>query len=233
MIAPGRSKAPRRRSDSPSTRGARNASDQADRHVHEEHPAPVEVLDQQAARDQADGAAGDAHRRVHAHRPVARPALGEGDRDQRQRGGRGERAADALQDARAEQPGLVGGEPAEQRGEREQHDAGDEDPAAPQQVAGPPAEQQQPAEGQRVGVDDPLQVGAGEVERVLDVRQRDVDDGRVEHDHELRRRDDGERQAQPPRRGAGRRGGAGRRRGTDLPGRLPGVWCCGGQDNSP
>ena len=43
---------------------------------------------------------------------------------------------------------------------------------------------------------------AGEVQRVLDVRQGDVDDGLVEHDHELRCRDDGQGQAQPPRGGA-------------------------------
>jgi hypothetical protein len=180
--------------------GGEEREHQADRHVHEEHPPPVGVLGQQAAGDQADRTAGHAHRGVHAHRPVARRALGERDRDQRQRGRRGERAADALQDAGPEQPLLTGGEAAEQRGQREQQDAGDEDPAAPQQVAGPAAEQQQAAEGQRVGVDDPLQVAAGEVERVLDVRQCDVDDGRVEHDHELCRRDDGEGQAQPARR---------------------------------
>jgi len=48
------------------------------------------------------------------HRAVARRALGEGDGDQRQRGGRGERGADALGGARGQQPRLAGGEPAEQ-----------------------------------------------------------------------------------------------------------------------
>src|ERR1700727_2517448 len=59
--------------------------------------------------------------------------------------------------ARAAQPRLRGGEPAEQRGDREQDDAGDEDPPPAEDVPGPAAEQQQAAEGQRVGVDDPLQ----------------------------------------------------------------------------
>ena len=112
--------------------GSEERDHEADRHVHEEHPAPAGELDQQAARDQADGAAGHAHRRVHAHRAVARRSFGERDRDQRQGGRRGERGADALDDPRAEQPRLVGGEPAGQRGQREQQDAGDEDPAAPQ-----------------------------------------------------------------------------------------------------
>jgi hypothetical protein len=44
-----------------------------------------------------------------------------------------------------------------------------------------------------------LEVAAGEVQRVLDVRQRDVHDGRVEHDHELRRRDHHERKPEPSR----------------------------------
>jgi hypothetical protein len=83
---------------------------------------------------------------------------------------------------------------------REQRDARDEDPASSEQVAHPPAEQQQAAEGERVGVDDPLQVRTGEVQRVLNMRQCDVDDGRVEHDHQLSGRDDHEREPEPPRR---------------------------------
>ena len=79
---------------------------------------------------------------------------------------------------------------------REQDDAGDEDPASAEDVTGAAAEQQQAAEGERVGVDDPLQAGAGEAERVLDVRERDVDDGRVEHHHELGGGDDHQRQAE-------------------------------------
>jgi hypothetical protein len=50
----------------------------------------------------------------------------------------------ALDGSRGDQPGLVGGQPAEQRGQREDQQAGDEDPAALEQVAGPGAEKQQP-----------------------------------------------------------------------------------------
>jgi hypothetical protein len=69
-----------------------------------------------------------------AYTPMARFRGGpsEGDGDQRQGGGRGHRAADALLDAGGEQPRLVGGEPAEQRRPGQDQDAGDEDPAAPQ-----------------------------------------------------------------------------------------------------
>ncbi len=87
---------------------------------------------------------------------------------------------------------------------REQQDAGDEHPAPAEDVPGPAAEQQQPAEGQGVGVDDPLQAGAGEAERGLDVRQRDVHDRRVEHHHQLRGGDDDERQAEMALGGPGR-----------------------------
>ena len=109
-----------------------------------------------------------------------------------------------------QQPPLRGGEAAEQRPDREDEDAGDEDAAAAEDVAEPAAEQQQAAEGQRVGGDDPLEAAAAEAERLLDVRQRDVHDRRVEHDHQLRRRDDGQREAEVTRdvcAGFGRRPG--------------------------
>lgn len=71
-------------------------------------------------------------------------------------------------------------------------DAGQEDPAPPEDVPRPTAEQQQTAEGEGVGTDHPGEVGGGEAERRLDVGQRDGHDRRVEYDHELARRDDGE-----------------------------------------
>ena len=104
-----------------------------------------------------------------------------------------------------------GGEPADQRGGGEQQQPGDEHLAAAEQVPGPAAEQQQPAEGQRVGVDHPFQAGPGKAERPLDVRQGDVDDGRVQHHHQLR--------AWPGPAGPGP--GAGRPR-THRPARPPG-----------
>ena len=50
-------------------------------------------------------------------------------------------------------------------------------------------------EGQRVGVDHPLQPGQVGVELLLDVGQRDVDDGDVEQQHERRQAD---REQAPP-----------------------------------
>ena len=55
------------------------------------------------------------------------------------------------------------------------------------------AEQQEAAEQQRVGVDDPLQVGLAEVQILLDRRQRDVHDRRVEDHHELGEADEDQR----------------------------------------
>ncbi len=207
-------------------RGERNQ--QADGDVNEQHPAPGREVDEQAAQDQADRAARHAHPGVDPHGPVTRPPFREGDGDQRKCGRGGEGSADPLHHACGEQPELAGGKASDQRGDREQQDAGDEDPAAAQQVAGPAAEQQQPAERERVGVDDPLQVAAGEAERVLDVRQGHVHDGRVEHHHELRGRNDGQGQAQVPWLLA--RGGRGFARG--FPGRNVFLDCLDGQARS-
>ena len=70
--------------------------------------------------------------------------------------------------------------------------ADEEDLLAPGEVAGAAAEEEEAAEDQRVGVDDPLQVRVRHVEVLLDRRQRDVDDRRVEDDHELRQADEDE-----------------------------------------
>src|ERR1700712_4192938 len=63
-------------------------------------------------------------------------------------------------------------------------------PLAAKDGGAPPAEQEQRAEGQRVGGDDPLARAFGEAERFLGRGQRDVDDRRVEHDHQLGDRED-------------------------------------------
>ena len=74
----------------------------------------------------------------------------------------------------------------------EEDDAGEEDVLAPGEVAGSAAEQEEAAEDQGVGVDDPLQARVRHVEVRLDRRQCDVDDRRVEDDHELRQADEDE-----------------------------------------
>ena len=67
---------------------------------------------------------------------------------------------------------------------------GDEHAPASEQVGGAAAEHQEAGERDRVGVDDPLQAGGREVQAVAHRRQRHVDDGDVEDDHELGQADD-------------------------------------------
>jgi hypothetical protein len=107
-------------------------------------------------------------------------------RDDRERGRRDQRGAEALQRPKADQHPGRAREPVQQRGDREDDQPDQEDALAPEQVAGSPAEQQETSEEQRVRVDDPLQVGLAQAEVLLDRRQRDVHDRRVEDDHELR-----------------------------------------------
>src|SRR4029077_13147296 len=65
-------------------------------------------------------------------------------------------------------------------------------PLAAEQVPRAAAEQQEAAEHERVGVDDPLEIGLAEPEILLDRGKRNVHDGRVENDHELRETDEDE-----------------------------------------
>ena len=72
----------------------------------------------------------------------------------------------------------------------EDGDAGQERAAPPEQVAGAGPQQQEAAEGEQVGVEDPGELAPGEAEALLDVREGDVDDGRVQDHHELGGQDD-------------------------------------------
>ena len=165
---------------------------EADRHVDEEDPLPAQQVGEDAAEQQAEGAAAGRDRAPDAERLRALLALREGGGDDRERGGGDERAAEALERPGADEPALRRREPVEQRGGREDRDAREEQPAPAEQVARAAAEQQEAAEHERVGVDDPLEVGGAEPEVGLDRRQRDVDHRRVEHDHELGEADDDE-----------------------------------------
>ena len=138
-----------------------------------------------------------------SHGPVAGRPFGEVGGHQRQRSRGDQRPARPLEGPGRQQPRLGGGEAADKRGGREQQQPGHEDAAAAQQVAGSSAQQQQASEAEGIGGDDPLQAVAREPEGALNMRQSDVDDGGVEHHHELGGGDDHQRQA-----------GAGRTRGS-------------------
>ena len=79
-----------------------------------------------------------------------------------------------------------------ERRDGEDDHAGDEEPLPSEQVGRAAAEQEEAAEDERVRVDDPLQARRAEVQAVLDRRQGDVHDRRVENDHELRNADEDE-----------------------------------------
>jgi hypothetical protein len=128
--------------------------------------------------------------------PASRPIepLGEHRHDHAEDHGRGERAADPLHEAGADQHLLALRGGAGQGGGGEDGEAGKEDAALADEVADPPGQEQQAAEGDHVGVDDPGQLALAEAEVVLDRRQGDVDDGRVEDDHQHPRAEHVERQ---------------------------------------
>jgi hypothetical protein len=173
-------------------RGDRGGGD-PDRDVDPENPLPAEAIGEDPAEEHARGAAGARDRAPDPQRLVALGAVFEGGGDDRE-GGRGEdRGAEPLDGSRRHQLAGVGGEPTAQRGEGEEHEPEHEDAAAAEQVGEPSPQQEEAAEGEDVGVDDPGQAALGEVERFADRRQGDVDDRSVEHDHELRRAEQDQR----------------------------------------
>ena len=168
--------------------------DHADRHVHEEDPVPVQRLRQRAAGEQPDRAAAGGDERVEAHRLApARPAPGNSVTMIARITLEATAPPTPCSRRAADQHRLAGGQPAQHRGGREQHEARQEHALAPDQVADAPGQQQQPAERDQVAVDHPGQVALGEVQVVLDRRQRDVHDRRVEDHHQLAEAEHGER----------------------------------------
>ena len=170
--------------------GAERHRRDTDRHVDEEDPVPAGPLRQGAARKQSEGAAARDHEREHAHRLGALGRLLELGDDDGDDHARRQRAPEALQEAARDQVVGARGEPAAHRGDGEQEHARQEDLAAPDQVAEPAGDQQEAPVGDEVGVDHPRQAGLRKTKVALHERQRHVDDGRVEHDHQLPQADD-------------------------------------------
>ena len=168
--------------------------DRADGQVDEEDPRPAQVRGQNAADQHADRPADPGGSAPHAERDVALAPFAKRGDDDRQRRRHEQRPAEPLQGPRNDQRPLRPGEPREQRAEREHGHAGNEEPPPPEQVGKPAAQEQRSAEQDRVGGNDPLQALLGEVQVVLDRRQRDEHDRNVEDDYELRRYRDGEYQ---------------------------------------
>ncbi|MGF6748508.1 flagellar biosynthesis GTPase FlhF [Paraburkholderia sp. MM5482-R1] len=145
---------------------------------------PAQQVGEQSAEQHADAAAARADKAIHAHRLRAFAGFGEQIHDQRQRYRRDDRTAQALHGARGDQQHLRIREAAGERSEREERNAAEKQLAVSVQIAKPAAEQQAAAERQHVGVDDPHERSFAKAEIGCDGRQRDVHDGRVEHDHQ-------------------------------------------------
>ena len=156
----------------------------ADGDVHEEDPVPVDEVGQHAAGEQADRAARGGDEAVDADRLRLVTRLGEHGHDHPEHDGGGQRAARALDEARADQHLLALRRRAQQRRRREDREADQEHPPPADEVAEPSGEQQQAAERDQVRVDHPREVALREVQVLLDGRKRHVHDRRVEHDHQ-------------------------------------------------
>ena len=166
--------------------------------VHEQAPAPGQVLGERAAEQQAEGSAADGDAAEDPERPAALVRVAERGGQERQRGGGEQRGERALQRARSHEHAEALGRAAGRGGDGEADQADHQGRFAAAVVADPSSDQQQAAEGERVGGDDPLALAVGEVQRILRRRQRDVHDRRVEHDHQLR---DGDEDEDPPAAG--------------------------------
>jgi hypothetical protein len=108
--------------------------------------------------------------------------------------------ADALENARANQPAEAIRQRAAERSDREQREAGDVDPAITEAFAKRRERQQQDSDRQLIGVDDPDRRRGRRPDFLADRRQRDVGDCAVEHRHGQREPDRSCRPI-PPRRG--------------------------------
>ena len=178
----------------------------ADRDVDEEDPLPAEVGDQIAAQGGAGDRGDTGHRTPHAERDA--PLVGREDhRDRGQRLRREQRAADTLDDPEHDE--LLGraGQAARGRRDGEDHQPEHEQPLGPEEVTEPAGGDQEDRVDQHVRVDDPEDLVERRVEARAHVGYRDIDDRRIEQDHEEAQAE--RRQHQPRLGGAFLRGRCG------------------------
>ena len=163
-----------------------------DGHVDQEHAAPVEVLDQEAAGDRADRDADAGHRRPGGDR--LRALLGREDVGQdRERRRHDPCSAETHDRARGDQRRRVRSERRDDGPEPEHGQPGQERALAPEAVAEAAGGEQQTGEDQQVAVHDPLQLARTGVELLADRGQPHVEDGVAHRDQEQREREYAER----------------------------------------
>ncbi len=190
-------------------------ADHGDRHIDQEHRAPPEVDQQQAADDRAERDPDAAGARPEADRALPDSGLVEHIRDDGQRRRHDQRGADAHAGPGGDQHAYRTGERGPGRPGRERSQPGQERPFPADPVGQAARHQQQPGEHDHVRIDDPLQRAGGGVQVSDERGEGDVQDGVVQRDHQQRDAQHGERDPAPggrvARAGVGRRDAAGAR----------------------
>ena len=167
-----------------------------------------DVRQRGAAEQRAEDEAGHADDDHHGHGPHAQGLVVEEPEDQRvgdRRHGRGrdaQRARSAMSSPEVVTATTARLMTAEDGEPHEEH------PAPSEPVRGEPAVSSRPAEGQRVRAGDPLQGGGAAAEVAADGRQRDGQQGVVDHLDEEGEAQGGQRDPGGPDRGVGARRGA-------------------------
>ncbi len=194
----------------------------ADGDVDEEHPAPGEVVGDEAAERRPDRGREDDGHAVDGHRHAAlrrREGVGQDGLLARAEAA----AADALQDAEEDERAERRRDAAQERRDGEERHAAHVEPLAPDPRRQPPADGEDHGVRDEVAREHPRALVLADAQVAGDVRQRHVRDARVEHLHERRHGDDqgdGPRVPAPGpsggevRRGLCRSGARGGRRGA-------------------
>lgn len=155
----------------------------AERDVEQEDPRPAETVVDHCPQQRSESQGGGRDPRPNTQRPAALPRR-EGGGDDRQRCGRDERCADALQRASDDQDGGGPGQSGDQRCEHEHREADQEDAPPAVAVSQLATEKHEGGERQGVPVDHPAQPSQPEPELLADRGQRQRDRGVVEQQQE-------------------------------------------------
>jgi hypothetical protein len=159
--------------------------DERDRHVDQEAPTPREVFGQEAAKQQADRCTATRNCAVYTECLGALLGFVERHREQRKGSGREHCGKPTLQGSSCKQESRTRSNTTQGRSTSEADQSDDEHALASRVVGDTAAKQEQTAERQRVRRHHPLLVGVGDVQRMLRRGQREVDDGRIQDNHQL------------------------------------------------
>jgi hypothetical protein len=157
-----------------------------------EAPAPRQVLGQHTTEDQTESSASTRNRAVNTKRLPALLRISERRRQRGQRGRCKQSAKQALRSASNHEHFEVGCTTAHCGGNREANQASEQEVLAAEDVSKTTAKEQQRTKSERIRRDHPLTIVIRKAKIHLGRRQRNIDDCRVEHDHQLRNAKHGE-----------------------------------------